>query len=32
MEGLNDAGDKNVFQHFDGEIIEVSFAFYAQAV
>ena len=31
MEGLNDAGVKNVFQHLAGKITEVSFAFYAQA-
>ena len=32
MEGLNDAGVKNVFQHFAWEITEVSFAFNAQAI
>ena len=32
MEGLNDAGVKNVFQHLAREITEVSFAFNAQAI
>ena len=32
MEGLNGAGVRNVFQHLAGEIIEVSFAFNAQAI
>ena len=32
MEGLNDAGVKNVFQHLAGEITKVSFAFNAQAI
>ena len=32
MEGLNDAGVKNVLQHLAGEITEVSFAFNAQAI
>ena len=32
MEGLNDAGVKNVFPHLAGEITEVSFAFNAQAI
>ena len=32
MEGLNDAGVKNVFQHLAWEITEVSFAFNAQAI
>ena len=27
MEGLNDAGVKNAFQHLAGEITKVSFAF-----
>ena len=31
MEGLNDAGVENVFQHSAGEITEVLFAFNAQA-
>ena len=32
MEGLKDAGVKNVFQHLAGEITQVSFAFNAQAI
>ena len=32
MEGLNNAGVKNVFQHLAGVITEVSFAFYAQTI
>ena len=32
MEGLNDAGVGNVFQHLTGEITKVSFAFNAQAI
>ena len=32
MEGLNDAGVENVFQHLAGKITEVSFAFYAQTI
>ena len=32
MEGVNDAGVKNVFQHLAGEITEVLFAFNAQAI
>ena len=32
MEGFNDAGVGNVFQHFAGKITEVSFAFNAQAI
>ena len=32
MEGLNDAGVRNVFQHLTGEITNVSFAFNAQAI
>ena len=32
MEGLNDAGVENVFQHLAEEITEVSFAFNAQAI
>ena len=32
MEGLNDAGVENVFQHLAGKITEVSFAFNAQAI
>ena len=32
MEGLNDTGVKNVFQHLAWKITEVSFAFYAQAI
>ena len=32
MEGLNEAGVKNVFQHLAGEITEVSFVFNAQAI
>ena len=32
MEGLNDAGVENVFQHCAGKITEVSFAFNAQAI
>ena len=32
MEGLNDAGVKNVFQHLARKITEVSFALYAQVI
>ena len=32
MAVLNDAGAENVFKHLAREIIEVSFAFYAQAI
>ena len=32
MEGLNEAGVRNVFQHLAGEITNVSFAFNAQAI
>ena len=32
MEGLNDAGVKNVFHHLAGEITRVSFVFNAQAI
>ena len=32
MEGLNDPGIENVFQHLAGKITEVSFAFNAQAI
>ena len=32
MEGLNDAGVENVFQHLAGKITEVSFAFNAQTI
>ena len=32
MEGLNDAGAKNVFKHLAREITKVSFAFYAQTI
>ena len=32
MEGLNDAGVQNVYQHLTGEITEVTFAFNNQAI
>ena len=32
MEGLNNAGVKNVFQHLAGDITEVSYTFNAQAI
>ena len=32
MEGLNDAGVENVFQHLAGKITEVSFALNAQTI
>ena len=32
MEGLNDEGVENVFQHFVGKIIKVSFAFNAHVI
>ena len=32
MEGLNDAGVKNVFQHLAAKITKVSFAFNVQAI
>ena len=32
MEGMNDAGVENMFQHLARKITEVSFAFYAQAI